>query len=69
MRIVLRWREEPFDCEFRDAAAGAAPLGALSVYSRGEMLWKEPVRSAADAHDRARELRAMLLAPPGARLA
>jgi len=63
MGIVLRWREEPFDCEFRDASAGAA----LSVYSQGEMLWKEPVGSAADAHDRARELRAMLLAPRRAR--
>ena len=55
--IVLRWREEPFDCEFRDARAGAD----LSVYAQGEMVWKEPATSAADAHERARELRAMLM--------
>jgi hypothetical protein len=57
MAIVLRWREEPFDCEFRDGRGG----GTLTLYQEGEVIWKESVPSAALAHDRSREARETLL--------
>lgn len=57
MGIVLRWQEDPFECEFRDARGG----GLLSLYRDGELVWKEPVSSAAAAHYRAREAREELL--------
>jgi hypothetical protein len=59
MAIALRWREEPFDCEF----VGSANGGTLSIYSNGELAWQEGVASAVAAHDRAREIREQLLAP------
>jgi hypothetical protein len=64
MGIVLRWREEPFDCEFRDTRGG----GMLNVYVDGQTAWREPAASAAVAYTRARELRDVL-APRGAKLA
>lgn len=57
MAIVLRWREEPFDCEFRDGRDG----GTLILYLDGEVVWKEGVPSAALAHDRSCEARETLL--------
>ena len=57
MGIVLRWREEPFDCEFRDAREG----GTLTLYLDGEVVWREAVESAAAAHVRAREGREALM--------
>ena len=59
MGIALRWREEPFDCEFVGASGG----GTLTLFSDGQLMWQEPVRSAATAQVRAQELKAMLLAP------
>ena len=53
MAIVLRWREEPFECEFRDARSG----GMLPLHLDGDIVWKEPVPSAAAAYIRAREAR------------
>ena len=59
MGIALRWHEEPFDCEFVGASGG----GTLSVFSSGQLVWQESVRSATAAQIRAEEVKAMLLAP------
>jgi hypothetical protein len=59
MGIALRWREEPFDCEF----TGASGEGTLWVYSGGQLVWQEPVRTAAAAQVRAQEVKALLLSP------
>jgi hypothetical protein len=59
MSIALRWREDPFDCEFVDAPGGAI----LTIFANGEPVWHEVVRSAAAAYERAREVRASLMAP------
>jgi hypothetical protein len=59
MGIALRWREEPFDCEFVGAPSG----GTLQMFAGGQLVWQEPVRSAVVACDRARELKDRLLAP------
>lgn len=59
MPIALRWREEPFDCEFAGSAAG----GMLRIFSDGTIVWEEPAGSAAAAYDRAREVRDLLLSP------
>lgn len=57
--IALRWREEPFDCEFIDTQNGAL----LTIFADGELVWQELVRSAAAAYERAREVTASLLEP------
>ena len=57
MGIVLRWREEPYDCEFRESRSRAI----LSMAAEGELVWKEPVPSAATACRRAREISELLL--------
>ena len=59
MGIALRWREEPFDCEFVGASGG----GTLTLFADGQLMWQEGVRSAAAAQVRAQEVKAMLLAP------
>ncbi|MGH9372701.1 MAG: hypothetical protein ACRD15_14335 [Vicinamibacterales bacterium] len=59
MGIALRWREEPFDCEF----LGTAGRGTLRVYADGELVCEERVDSATAAHDRAREVKDELLSP------
>ena len=59
MGISLRWREEPFDCQFVGGPSG----GTLLILSEGQPVWQEPVRSASDAYERARELKDRLLAP------
>jgi hypothetical protein len=59
MGIALRWREEPFDCEFTGAANG----GTLVVASGGRIVWQEPARTASAAQVRAQEVKALLLAP------
>ncbi|MGH8639136.1 MAG: hypothetical protein ACREUZ_18530 [Burkholderiales bacterium] len=59
MGIALRWREEPFDCEF----TGSAGRGTLRLYADGELVCEERVESASAAHDRARELKDALLSP------
>jgi hypothetical protein len=57
MGIALRWREEPFMCEFLGASGG----GTLTVFSGNQVVWQEPVASAVAAHERAREIKEMLL--------
>jgi hypothetical protein len=59
MGISLRWQEEPFACEFN----GAPGKGTLTMFDDHRLVWREPVNSAVAAHDRARELRDLLLAP------
>ena len=59
MDVALRWHEEPFECEF----VGAQPEGTLRMRSDGHVVWSEPVRSAAVAYGRAREVKDQLLAP------
>ena len=59
MGIALRWREEPFDCQFASGPSG----GTLTVFAGGRMVWQELVRSASSAYDRAREVKDSLLAP------
>jgi hypothetical protein len=59
MGIALRWREEPFDCEFVGASSG----GTLTLFADGQLMWQESVRSAAAAQVRAQEVKAMLLSP------
>jgi hypothetical protein len=59
MAIALRWREEPFDCQFIGAPSG----GTLHIFSEGQLVWQEPVRSAVIAYSRACELKDRLLAP------
>jgi hypothetical protein len=59
MGIALRWREEPFDCEFIGSAGG----GQLRMYDERKMVRQEAVPSASAAHDRARELKEQLLSP------
>jgi hypothetical protein len=59
MGIALRWREEPFDCEFR----GSPGRGTLRVYADGELVCEEQVESATAAHDRAREVKDASLSP------
>jgi hypothetical protein len=59
MGIALRWHEEPFDCEFVGASSG----GTLTVFSSGQIVWQESVRSATAAQVRAQEVKAMLLSP------
>jgi hypothetical protein len=59
MGIALRWREEPFDCEF----VGSAGSGQLRMYAERKLLRQEPVPSASAAYDRARELKEELVAP------
>jgi hypothetical protein len=58
MGIALRWREEPFDCEFVGAPSG----GTLQMFSAAQIVWQEPVRSAVVACERAREVKDKLLA-------
>lgn len=57
MNLALRWREDPFDCEFTDALNG----GVLRLFSEGQLVGQEIVRSAALAYARARELKQVLL--------
>ena len=57
MNLALRWREDPFDCEFTVAPDG----GVLRLFADGQLVGQERVRSAASACDRARELRQVLL--------
>jgi hypothetical protein len=57
MNLALRWREDPFDCEFTDAPNG----GALRLFADGELVSHELVPSAAVACARARELKQVLL--------
>jgi hypothetical protein len=57
MNLALRWREDPFDCEFTAALDG----GVLRLFADGQLVSEESVRSAASAYDRARELRHVLL--------
>jgi hypothetical protein len=59
MGIALRWREEPFDCQFASGPSG----GTLFVFAGGRLVWQELVRSAASACDRAREVKDSLLSP------
>ena len=59
MGIALRWREEPFDCEFVGASGG----GTLTLFSNGQLVWQESVRSATAAQVRAQEVKADLLSP------
>ena len=63
MTIALRWREDPFDCEFR--CSGGA--GALKLFADGELLREEVVACATAAYERARELRKLLTSLPRAR--
>lgn len=65
MDVSLRWYEEPFECEF----VGAQPEGTLRMRADGQVVWSEPVRSAALAYGRAREVKDQLLAPRRARRA
>ena len=57
MTLALRWREDPFDCEFTEALNG----GVLRLFSEGQLVAQEVVRSAALAYARARELKQVLL--------
>lgn len=57
MTLALRWREEPFDCEFTDALNG----GVLRVFVEGQLVGQEIARSAALAYARAREMKQVLL--------
>jgi hypothetical protein len=59
MAIVLRWREEPLDCEF----VASAGQGTLRVYADGKLVCEERIDSAAAAHDRAREMRDARVSP------
>ena len=59
MGIALRWREEPFDCEFIGSAGG----GQLRMYDERKLVRQEAVSSASAAHDRAQELKEQLLSP------
>jgi hypothetical protein len=59
MGIALRWREEPFDCEF----VGGPDHGVLTMYSGSRVVWRGEVPSAVAAHDRAQEVKDRLLAP------
>lgn len=61
MTVALRWREDPFDCEFTDVLNG----GILRMFLDGHLISHEIVRSAAAACERARDLRQILL--PGVR--
>jgi hypothetical protein len=56
MTIALRWREEPFDCEFRSVGG----TGALRLFADGQLLREEMVACATAAYERARELRKQL---------
>jgi hypothetical protein len=57
MTLALRWREDPFDCEFTDALDG----GVLRLFLEGQLVGQEIVRSAALAYARAREMKQGLL--------
>ena len=59
MGIALRWREEPFDCQFSSGPTG----GTLTVSAGGRLVWQEKVRSAASAYERAREVKDSLMSP------
>ena len=56
MGIALTWWEGQFFCEFKDDTDG----WTLRIFTDGELLWQEPVRSATAASRRARELTAWL---------
>ena len=59
MTIALRWREEPFDCEYRSVGGD----GALRMFAGGALIREERVASASAAYERARELRKLLTSP------
>jgi hypothetical protein len=61
MGIVLRWLEEPFECELVTRAGGRT---LVVTTTEGHIVWEEPVASASAACDRAREIRDRL-APGG----
>jgi len=63
MTIALRWREDPFDCEFRCIGG----KGALRLFADGELLQEEVVACATAAYERARELRKLLTSMPRAK--
>lgn len=55
--ITIRWREEPFTCEFRGGTAG----GWLYLFEDDELVATDTVPTLVDAHQRARELSSALL--------
>jgi hypothetical protein len=59
MEIALHWWEGQFHCEFKGDREG----WVLSLFSGGELVLREPIRSATAASRRARELAASLSAP------
>jgi hypothetical protein len=62
MGIVLRWFEDPFECELVTRGGGRILVVATPD---GHVVWEEPVASASAACDRAREVRDRLT--PGGR--
>jgi hypothetical protein len=55
--ITIRWREEPFACEFRGGTAG----GSLYLFENDELVATDTVATLVVAHQRARELSSALL--------